>query len=76
VIRRVWNASGAGCWRRHSLKFCTPSNRSPDWELQHGVVVVGLMRDVLVPARIVPVAFESEHEVFLVEHPHLQASAV
>jgi hypothetical protein len=37
-------------------------------KLQDGVVVVDLMRDVLVPARIVPVAFESEQEVFLVQH--------
>jgi hypothetical protein len=37
-------------------------------KLQHGVVMVDLMGDVLVRARIVPVAFESEHEVFLVEH--------
>jgi hypothetical protein len=37
-------------------------------KLQHGVVVVDLMGDVFIPARIVPVAFESEHEILLVEH--------
>jgi hypothetical protein len=37
-------------------------------KLQHRIVVVDLMRDVFVHARIVPVALESEHEVFLVEH--------
>jgi hypothetical protein len=37
-------------------------------KLEHSVVVIDLVSDVLVSARIVPVAFESEHEVFLVEH--------
>ena len=37
-------------------------------KLQHSVVVLDLVGDVLVLARVVPVAFESEHEAFLVEH--------
>lgn len=37
-------------------------------KLQHRVVVVDLMRDVFIPARLIPVALESEHEILLIEH--------
>jgi len=37
-------------------------------KLQHGVVVVDLVGDVLVAPRVVPVAFERDHEISVVEH--------